>query len=76
MITNIYENPIANSVVVSVTCPFCGAKRTVTAKQNEFDDWNAGVMIQDAMPSLNADDREALMTGICDKCFPPLTYRT
>lgn len=32
--------------------------------QAQIDDWQSGTLIQNAMPHLNADDREFLMTGI------------
>ena len=34
----------------------------VTAE--EIKAWKAGMLIQDAMPRLNTDDREFMMTGI------------
>jgi hypothetical protein len=30
----------------------------------QYSKWQAGAMIQDAMPHLSADDREFVMTGI------------
>jgi len=32
--------------------------------QDSLDDWNSGVLVQDAMPNLSADEREFIMTGI------------
>jgi 7,8-dihydro-6-hydroxymethylpterin-pyrophosphokinase len=31
---------------------------------NEYASWRGGELIQNAMPRLNADDREFIMTGI------------
>jgi len=39
----------------------------VTCEQ--LDKWNAGMLIQDAMPHLSADEREFLMTGTTPKEF-------
>lgn len=33
--------------------------------QNQIDRWQGGMLIQDAMPQLDADQREFIMTGIC-----------
>lgn len=48
------------------TSPFSGNENTrdipVTPAQIKL--WQNGVLIQDAMPHLSADDREFLMTGI------------
>ena len=32
--------------------------------QEQFDNWNNGMLIQEAFPNLNADDREFLITGL------------
>jgi len=37
--------------------------REIPVTQAELDDWASGTLIQDAMPTLSADDREFLMTG-------------
>ena len=53
-------------MLVGRVCPFTGAKNTmeidVTAAQ--MLDWECGTLIQYAMPNLNADEREFIMTGI------------
>ena len=38
--------------------------RDIPVTETQFADWKAGVLIQDAMPNISADDREFLMTGI------------
>ena len=51
---------------ITRTSPFSGAINTreipVTAEQ--LHAWESGVLIQNAMPNVSADDREFLMTGI------------
>ena len=32
--------------------------------QNQIHDWQGGMLIQNAMPQLSADEREFLMTGM------------
>tara|TARA_Y100000034_G_C6571462_1_gene247693 strand:+ start:311 stop:505 length:195 start_codon:yes stop_codon:yes gene_type:complete len=50
------------------------ATREIPVTQAELDDWASGTLIQNAMPSLSADDREFLMTGATpeewDEMFP------
>lgn len=40
----------------------------IPMKQSEFkkawNDWNNGMLIQDAFPNLSADEREFIMTGM------------
>ena len=55
-------------------CVVTGKTVSVTVKAKELYAYRQGGLIQDAMPSLTADDREFLMTGISaegwDKTFP------
>ena len=48
------------------TSPFTGITRMreITVTQEQLDRWQAGELIQNAMPNLSADDREFVMTGI------------
>lgn len=51
---------------ITRTSPFTGRRHTmdipVTAEQ--IANWQAGALIQNAMPNLTPDQREFLMTGI------------
>jgi len=53
-----------------------GITRTLelNVTQEQIDKWMAGMYIQDAMPQLNADEREFIKTGVTkdewDKAFP------
>ena len=55
-------------VNVEITCPFCGAPHYVLCDEVELDRWQAGELIQVAMPSLTATEREELISGICPDC--------
>lgn len=61
-------------LIINITtkCPFCGKVRVVNnVPRDRYFDWLHGhKTIQDALPGLSANDREALMTGICNKCYP------
>jgi hypothetical protein len=52
------------------TCPFTGTLNTmeipISSKEFQLGTalWEAGVNIQDAFPTLNADEREFIKTGI------------
>lgn len=43
-----------------------GIERTldIPVTQEEFDKWNSGMLIQEAMPNLSPDQREFILTGI------------
>lgn len=51
-------------------CVFCNSPVVVVVKNTELDEYNKGNLIQNAMPSLNDDEREFLISGICPDCFP------
>lgn len=46
--------------------PFSGNTNTreIPVTEEQLNAWNSGTLIQIAMPNINADDREFLMTGI------------
>lgn len=45
---------------------FTGTVRTLDldVTKEEFENWQNGMLIQDAMPRLSVDEREFLMTGL------------
>lgn len=61
-----------NTCNVEVRCPMCGKTYTITVPHEGFIKWRNGDRIQECMPSLSSEDREALMTGICEGCWERL----
>ena len=55
-----------NEVHVSKTSMMSGKENTMslTFTRQQYDDWKAGQLIQNAMPQLSSEEREFLMTGI------------
>ena len=53
-------------MLVTRKCYITGVSKTLDldCTPEQMDDWQRGVLIQDAIPNLNADDREFIMTGI------------
>lgn len=66
--SSLHDFPTA-VVTVQTVCPVCRTPRAVTVPKDGYARWKDGVLIQKAMPSLTDDEREALMTGICDPCW-------
>ena len=54
--------------IIACTCPFCGADHEVEVNFKEYVNWINGELIQNAMPTLTATEREQLISGICPKC--------
>lgn len=54
---------------IKVKCMFCKEEHIIEAPVGGYDAWRNGKPIQDALPTLSADDRELLISGICGKCY-------
>ena len=53
-------------MLITRTSPFTGQEHTLDLPitEEQLEKWQGGVLIQNAMPHLTADEREFLMTGI------------
>lgn len=51
---------------ITRTSPFSGEVNTkeIDVTEEQLDKWSNGMLIQNAMPNLSADDREFIKTGI------------
>lgn len=56
-------------LVVETFCTVCGEKSTLSVLEDEYDDWKSGTLIQKAIPSLNPNEREKLISGTCPECL-------
>lgn len=55
---------------IKTTCPICKKVNYVSVNEIGFMRWQEeGVLIQNALPELDANEREMLMTGICPTCW-------
>lgn len=58
-----------NTCNVECRCPICGKSYIVIVPHEGFIKWRSGSRIQDCLPNLSSEDREALMSGICGECW-------
>lgn len=56
-------------VEITVQCPFCGKIYIVEVPEDGYDRWQMGEKIQNAMPDVAPEVREALISGICETCW-------
>ena len=51
---------------ITKTSPFSGNTNVmeIDVTKEQLSSWESGVLIQNAMPNLSADEREFIMTGI------------
>ena len=65
-----YNNDMSDTLSIAVTCRQCGDTHLLEPSREGFIRWKLeGELIQAAMPELNADQRELLISSICGKCF-------
>ena len=50
-------------------CVYCSQAISVVIAGTELYNYRQGKPIKDAMPSVNSDEREFLMSGICPACW-------
>ena len=53
---------------VSIICPFCGKDYAVEVNLTQYEAWQNGELIQNAIPDLTPTEREQLISGLCPKC--------
>jgi hypothetical protein len=62
------EHKMMTIVVIERTCPFCGRTHYVEAPLEEIEAYEAGALAQNAFKSLNATEREQIISQLCPKC--------
>lgn len=68
----VWHNIGSETTRLVTRCPACGKRVDLTLPTENLLMWATGTFIQNAFPSLNADQRELLMTGM-DECYDNLT---
>jgi hypothetical protein len=59
-------------MIIDRKCIWCDKVVEIVIKEEEYEVWCSGLVIQKAMPTLSVDDREILISGVCGKCFDSL----
>lgn len=64
------------SITIAVPCPKCGKDSTICLSAEEFTKLQKGELItRNTFQNLSAEEREILISGICEDCwnkiFPP-----
>lgn len=53
---------------VAVECFACSTLTDVTVPRLGYAAWQAGILIQQAMPGVSIEDRETLISSLCHHC--------
>ena len=62
-------NMINEMIVIEIKCPICKKVSIIEVPVDGFINWQGGELIQNAFPTLSADVREQLISGICPECW-------
>ena len=57
-----------DSVIITIGCPICSKEHEVEVSEKAFYEWQNGALIQNAMPTLSATEREQLVSHMCPAC--------
>ena len=61
---------IETFLTVKRNCPLCGVDQYINVNADDYNAWiDDEGYIQDLMPYLSPDEREALISGICPTCW-------
>jgi hypothetical protein len=65
----IHTQEVDGKVILTTRCPQCQSTQEITVSHQELFNYRNGAFIQNAFRKLTASQREALLTGYCDKCW-------
>ena len=58
--------------IVTHNCPICNKYTVMVVDIAEFNAWRAGLLIQQAFPTMSQEDRELLISGTHPDCWDSL----
>ena len=56
-------------IKLPVKCSFCSKTVVLEVTEQQLDAYNKGAYVQTAFPTMSADDREMLISGMCPACW-------
>lgn len=64
---------LAKLLSLPIECRMCSKRQVVIVEKGPYEKWQAErIPIQTVMPDLSAEERELLISGVCDSCFKRL----
>ncbi len=66
---NAETDGLEKEYTITSQCPFCKVSKDIRVKLKDYDDWQDGMLAQEAFPYLSAEDREMVLTGTCPQCW-------
>jgi hypothetical protein len=63
------RQPVGNLTVECAPCVVCGISGLLEVRKDGYLLWQAGLNVQEALPELEPDQRELLLSGVHAHCF-------
>ena len=63
------NSPPPRKMALKRTCILCRKVIMVKVNHDDYIEWTNGMLIQNAFPYLNDDEKEILISSICGTCF-------
>ena len=65
----IIQEPTKDCPVIVAQCTECKRGEEFSASPEKYQAWRNGQLIDTALPHLDRDRRELLISGVCSECF-------
>lgn len=59
-------------IQISVKCRCCGQEYILNVTDDGYNAYMNGALVQDAFPCISPEDRELLISGLCENCWDKL----
>lgn len=56
-------------ITIDIQCIVCNEIHFIQVREDDYQRWESGELVQRAFPYLNAADREMFISGVCGVCF-------
>lgn len=61
--------PHSDTVEILTICTDCRAEHVLAVSLPDYQRYCSGAAVQHAFPTMSADDRERLVSGLCPTCW-------
>ena len=66
------SNNLPRKLCLAINCRECKGKHSYTVKEEDWANWIGGELIQRCFTTLDENDRELFISGMCGDCFDKL----
>lgn len=63
------EKEMSKKSLLIYKCLSCKEVHQFEVNARDYDSWQGGMLLQEAMPYLTPGQRELMISGTCEKCF-------